>query len=306
MPRNRQRHDNALAVCTATGRRTPPASLAYAKQAPVPVRWREILSSNPRTWIATLRQSHDRLDKLVTSLSPEQVRVQSYDTEWTIAQVLSHLGSGAEIALMTLPAALGEAPPVGNEAFPAVWEKWNAKGPDEQAADGLASDEKHVQTLEALTDEQLASIDMDFFGMMRLDAVGVVRLRLSEHAMHTWDVEVVGDPAATVQPPAVDLLIDNVAQFLAPRLGKPLSEPFSVRITTADPARDYLLTSGESVTVTDWPGEAGADDDVPHVTMPAEALLRLAYGRLDPDHTPPAVAGDTDTLTKLRVMFPGF
>lgn len=268
------------------------------------------MSSDPRTWIATLRQSHDRLDKLVRSLTPEQVRAQSYDTLWSVAQVLSHLGSGAEISLLTLPGALGEAEPVGREAFPAVWEVWNAKTPDEQAADGVASDEKHVHTLEELTDQQLANIDMDFFGMMRLDAVGMIRMRLGEHALHTWDVEVVGDPTATVQQDAVELLIDNVPQFLAPRLGKPLAEPFSVRITTTAPARDYLLTSGDSVALTDWPGEAGAGDsdlaDVAHVHMSAEALLRLAYGRLDPEHTPSSVSGDADTLTKLRAIFPGF
>ena len=260
--------------------------------------------SDPRTWIATLRQSHDRLDKVVRSLTPEQIRAQSYDTEWSIAQVLSHIGSGAEISLLMLPGALGEGEPAGRETFPAVWDVWNAKSPDEQAADGLASDEKQVEALEALTDEQLASIDMDFFGMMRLDAVGVVRMRLSEHAMHTWDVEVVGAPAAAVQQRAVDLLIDGMPQFIARRAKAP-AEPFSVRITTTDPARDYLLTAGEPVIITDWPGEVtGAE--VPHLTMPAEALLRLFYGRLDPDHTPSSVSGDADTLNKLRATFPGF
>jgi uncharacterized protein (TIGR03083 family) len=282
------------------------------------------VASDPRVWIATLRRSHDRLDSLVQPLTPEQIRGQSYDRDWSIAQVLSHLGSGAEIALLMLPGALGEAEPASRDTFPAVWDVWNAKSPDEQAADALASDEQHVRTLEALTDEQLAKVSMDFFGMMQLDAVGLVRMRLGEHALHTWDVDVMADPGATVQQEAVALLIDNVPQFLAPRLGKPLAEPFSVRITTTDPARDYLLTSGESVTMTDWPGDdaasgdaAAAGDasaagggaaagDVPHVYMPAEALLRLAYGRLDPEHTPSSVSGDADVLNKLRTIFPGF
>jgi uncharacterized protein (TIGR03083 family) len=266
------------------------------------------VSADPRTWIATLRESHDNLESLVRPLTPEQVRGQSYDTDWNIAQVLSHLGSGAEIALMMLPGALGEAEPVSRDAFPAVWDVWNAKTPDEQAADGLVSDEKHVQALAALTDEQLAAMSMDFFGMMQLDAVGVIRMRLGEHVLHTWDVAVMADPAATVQADAVELLIDNVPQFLAPRLGKPLAEPFSVRITTTDPARDYLLTSGESITMTDWPGDGGdaGGGDVPHVRMPAEALLRLSYGRLDAEHTPSSVEADGDTLDKLRTIFPGF
>jgi uncharacterized protein (TIGR03083 family) len=264
------------------------------------------VSSDPRTWIATLRESHERLARLAEPMTPEQVRAQSYCRDWTNAQVLSHLGSGAEISLLTLPGALGESEPVGREAFGPVWDKWNGKSPDQQAADALASDERHIQTLEGLTDEQLAAIDMDFFGMMRLDAVGVVRMRLGEHVLHTWDVAVAADPTATVQADAVELLIDNVPQFLAPRLGKPLPDPFAVRITTTNPGRDYLLTSGESVKMDNWPGDAAHDVDIPHVTMPAEALLRLAYGRLDPEHTPSSVSADADTLNKLRAIFPGF
>jgi hypothetical protein len=141
---------------------------------------------------------------------------------------------------------------------------------------------------------------------MQLDATGIIRLRLGEHVLHTWDVAVMRDPAATVQADAVELLIDNVPQFLAPRLGKPLAKPFRVRITTTAPQRDYLLSSGESVSVVNWPGEDAAGDAVPHVVMPAEALLRLAYGRMDPEHTPASVTGDPDVLDKLRAMFPGF
>jgi hypothetical protein len=160
-----------------------------------------------------------------------------------------------------------------------------------------------VQRLEQLTDEELAKVKLPFFGM-DLDAVGMIRLRLGEHAMHTWDIAVSADPAALVSPDAVTLLIDNVPQFLAPRLGKPLGEEFAVRIRTTDPDRDYLLTAADTVTMTDWPGDvaAGAHE----VSMPAEALLRLAYGRLDPEHTPAQVQADPADLDKLRRIFPGF
>jgi uncharacterized protein (TIGR03083 family) len=262
------------------------------------------VESDLRSEIATLRESHDKLAGLVRSMTPEQVRGRSYCTDWSNAQVLSHLGSGAEIALMMLPGALGEGEPVSRDAFGPVWDVWNAKTPDEQAADGVETDERHVQTLEQLSDEQLGKIRLEFFGN-QLDASGLIRMRLGEHVMHTWDVAVMRDPAATLPADAVALLIDRVPQFLAPRLGKPLPEPLTVRITTTQPARDYLLTSGESVTVTDWPGEPVAGD-VPQVSMPAEALLRLAYGRLDRDHTPASVSGDADVLDKLRAIFPGF
>jgi uncharacterized protein (TIGR03083 family) len=262
------------------------------------------MQSDPREWIATLRGSHERLAGLVGPLGPERVRARSYCSDWTIAQVLSHVGSGAEIGLLMLPGALGEGEPAGPESFQAVWDVWNAKTPDAQAADALAADERHVAALEQLTDEQLSKIKLPFFGM-ELDAVGLVRLRLGEHALHTWDVAVVLDPAAAVSGDAVDLLIDNVPQFLAPRLGKTPPDPYAVRILTTGPDRDWLLATADTVLVTDYPAD-GTDVPVGEVSMPAEALLRLAYGRLDPAHTPATVSGAAADLNQLRNIFPGF
>jgi len=262
------------------------------------------MQSDPRAWIAALRSSHDRLAGLAGPLSAEQVRGPSYCRDWTIAQVLSHLGSGADIGLLMLPGALGEGEPVTPEAFGPVWDAWNAKTPDAQAADALAADDAHVTALEQLTDAQLGAISMSFFGM-ELDAVGLVRLRLGEHVLHTWDVAVALDPAATVPPGAVDLLTDNVAEFLAPRLGKAPAAPFAVRITTTAPDRDYLLATADAVQMTPWP-EGSTGTLARPVAMPSEALLRLAYGRLDPEHTPAGVSGDATDLARLREIFPGF
>jgi uncharacterized protein (TIGR03083 family) len=259
------------------------------------------MEQDPHVWIATLRNSHERLASVVKPLSPEQLRGPSYCTDWNVAQVLSHLGSGAEISLMGLPGALGRGEPVDQSAFPPVWDVWNAKSPDDQAADALVADEKQVSSLEQLSDDELARISVQFFGM-NLDAVGLIRLRLGEHAIHTWDVAVSHDPAATVSPDAVSLLIDNVPQFLAPRLGRVPDVPFKIRIRTTGPDRDYLLVGADPVSMTDWPGN-GADSEV---SMPSEALLRLAYGRLDPEHTPAEVVADPADLDRLRRIFPGF
>lgn len=261
------------------------------------------METNPRTWIAALRESHDRLDGLVRPLAADQVRAQSYCRDWTVAQVLSHIGSGAEIAQLMLPGALGQREPVGRDDFMPVWDRWNAKSPDDQAADALVADAGYVRALEELSDADLAAIKLPFIGL-DLDAAGLVRLRLGEHALHTWDVEVTGDPGALVAPGSVALLVDNVPAFIVPRLGKAQPEPFRARITTTGPARDYLLTAADTVTMTDWPGEAAAPDA--SVAMPAEALLRLAYGRLDPGHTPASVTADLAALDRLRAILPGF
>jgi uncharacterized protein (TIGR03083 family) len=262
------------------------------------------MESDPRVWIATLRRSHDRLVGLVGPLTPDQLRAQSYCKDWSVAQVLSHIGSGAEIAVMGLPGALGQAEPVSREAFGPVWDRWNAMSPDDQAAAALIADAQHIGMLEQLSDEELASISFSFFGMT-LDAVRLVRLRLGEHAVHTWDVAVTGDPAAVVAPDVVDMLIDGVPEWLAPRVGKPQAEPFRARIKVSDPDRDYLFVATDAVSMTDWPADGVAESHA-EVAMPAEALLRLAYGRLDPEHTPASVVAMPADLDRLRAVFPGF
>ena len=50
----------------------------------------------------------------------------------------------------------------------------------------------------------------------------------------------------------------------------------------------------------------GKNKALHEVSMPAEALLRLAFGRLDAAHTPADVEADLADLDRLRAVFPGF
>jgi uncharacterized protein (TIGR03083 family) len=258
------------------------------------------VTSDPRALIGILRTSHNQLAALVGPLGPDQLRAQSYDRDWTVAQVLSHLGSGAEIATLNLAAALGGAGQIDQSAFPPIWEVWNNRTPEAQAADWLTWDEQHVSRLEQLTDEELAGIRLDFFGR-QLDAAGLVRMRLSEHAMHTWDVAVVGDPAATVLPAAVPEALEQIGGLLS-FVAKPAGDSFRVRLRTTGPDGDYLLDVGEPVSLSPWVEGTEVDGTI---ELPAEALLRLLYGRLDPAHTPAYTAEGID-LDRLRAVFPGF
>ena len=258
------------------------------------------MSSDPRALIGVLRNSHERLAGLVTPLTPDQLRAQSYDSDWTIAQVLSHLGSGAEIGTLSLAAALGGGGQLDQSAFPAIWDAWNNRTPDMQAADALTWDGENVSRLERLTGEELDSIGLDFFGR-QLDAAGLVRLRLAEHAIHVWDVAVTVDPGASVADDAILPAMEQITQLFQ-FVAKPAGDAFRVRLRTTAPEGDYLLDVGESVTLSDWADGSDADGEI---TLPAEALLRLFYGRLDPEHTPQYSAEGIE-LDRLRAVFPGF
>ena len=91
------------------------------------------MEPSPQVLIAALRHSHERLASLVRAVSEDFLTSRSYCTDWSVAQVLSHLGSGAEIALMMLDSALsGE--PMDRSGFAPIWDAWNAKTPAQQAA----------------------------------------------------------------------------------------------------------------------------------------------------------------------------
>src|SRR4051812_16319102 len=99
--------------------------------------------------IAALRSEHDILAGTVAALSAEQLTGQSGAAEWTIADVISHLGSGAEIMLAGFRAALGDAQAPGPDFNQSVWDRWNALSPQDQAAGWADSDAALVTALEA-------------------------------------------------------------------------------------------------------------------------------------------------------------
>lgn len=257
------------------------------------------METSPDPWIDALRQSHDRLQALVEPLGPDQLEQRSYASEWSIAQVVSHLGSGAEIFGLFLNAGLtGQDPPV-REAFGLIWDTWNAKEPRAQAKDGVRADEMTVERFESVYPDQQAQLRLPVFGM-DMDLAGLARMRVSEHAVHTWDVAVALDPSATIAPDAVGLLIDTVGQ-LAARSASPDGKQRRLLISTTDPERHFILETGDAVRLT----ETDRLDGPPELRLPAEAFVRLIYGRLGPHHTPPVEADGVD-LDELRSIFPGF
>jgi uncharacterized protein (TIGR03083 family) len=249
-------------------------------------------------WARAVRASHDRLAGLVAGLDGAALRAQSYDTEWSLADVLSHLGSGAEIFSQYVEAGVTGGDPPAPDDFKPIWETWNARSPEDQAARSIAANEALVARVESLTPEQRAAFHVTLFGRLPADLTGVLGARLSEHALHTWDIAVMLDPAATVLPDAVNLLIDRLPQMAA-FMGNPAPAPVAVAVTTTDPGRAFTLNTG-GVTI------APADpDDAPtaSLSLPAEAFLRLVYGRFDDESV---MSASGVTLTELKSVFPGF
>ncbi len=252
--------------------------------------------ADPTAWIRAIRGSHDRFAALLAPLSDQAVRGPSYDTEWSIAQVASHLGSQAEIFGMFLAAGLAGQQPPGAEAFHPIWDQWNNRTPQQQATDSVTANETLVARIEQLSESERDGFALSLFGN-DLDLTGLLAMRLGEHSMHTWDIAVALDPSAEVAAGAVELLVDTMPVMVG-RVGKAEVPARTVGIETTTPQRNFVLTTGPEVSLR--PGTEASG-----LTLPAEALLRLVYGRLDAEHAPAELADDP-TVVALRQVFPGF
>ncbi|MGV9360724.1 maleylpyruvate isomerase family mycothiol-dependent enzyme [Amycolatopsis sp. NPDC003731] len=249
--------------------------------------------------IAALRSEHDTLADLVRGLTDEQLAAPSGAAEWTVAQVLSHLGSGAEIGRAPLARAAGET--VAAEENQAIWARWDASAPRAQAEGFLEHNARWLETVEALTPEQRSSLTVDLgFLPEPVPLVTALGLRLNEVANHSWDVRVAFDETAGVAAGSADVVVELLAGpvgFMLNFLAKPaeLAEPVSVAVPGAG------LVIDDAVTVVDHLEGPTATFD-----GPAEAFVRLVNGRLKAPYDKGVTVEGRVTLDELRRVFPGF
>lgn len=253
--------------------------------------------------IAALRAEHDGLAEVVGRLDDDQLTGPSGATQWTVADVVSHLGSGAQITLAGLEAGLGGDPlPDGfNES---VWDRWNAMPSREQADGFVAADAELVARFEALDADQRENVQMAFRRVPEpLTMAAFAGMRLDELALHAWDVRVALDPHATIATTTATVLLEHFSGDLGFLLG------FLGRADAlAEPVALDLVGTGLALVVTGTVALLAAPAETTAAFIGgADAALRLLTGRLHPTHTPGAVTvtGNT-TLDAMRAVFPGF
>jgi uncharacterized protein (TIGR03083 family) len=254
--------------------------------------------------IAALRTEHDTLAGVVSALTPEQLNNRSGASEWTVADVLSHLGSGAEITLAGFRATLGEADEPGPDFNQGVWDRWNALSPQEQAAGWQRSDDALVSALEAVPSERHDEIKVKLgFLPEPLPLASSAAMRLSETVQHGWDARAGVDPAAALDPASAELLAGHLSGgigFLLGFVGKAANAPEHAVVEISGTPYRIVIDDSTRFTTDDLPATAT-------FAGPLESAMRLLYGRLKPEYTPAEVEVNGNiTLDQLRVVFPGF
>ena len=179
-----------------------------------------------------------------------------------------------------------------------VWDDWDARTPEEQAAGLLATDEVLVADSPNLRPTTWsATFPMGPFTVTFDQYLGP---RLNEHVLHTWDVEVAFNSDAVLPSEAVAAVLDHLG-FVARFAAKPSGAERTYVVRTSNPVATFAITiTSDSVTTA-----VGDDRSPADLELPAEAFIRLVYGRLDADHTPADIVG-AEHLDELRAVFPGF
>jgi uncharacterized protein (TIGR03083 family) len=259
--------------------------------------------------IAALRSNHDELAARVREFDEQDLARQSGSSQWDVAHVLSHLGSGAEIGLATLQKGLAGQPGPDQDYNQSVWDRWSGMSPQEKAKGFLRAGEQLVTGYENLdaAARQGLHVKMAFLPFPA-DVALMSGMRLNEATLHGWDVRVALDPHATLNIQEVDVALEQLTgplNFMVGFLGKPEAlsgTHVTLRVETTDPRRVLSLVLGPTISLSDQPADS---EDV--LTAPAEALLRLLGGRLDQAHTPEnlTITSDVVTLDQLRRIFPG-
>ncbi len=250
--------------------------------------------------ISELRAQHDQLAKVVAGLTEAQLSSRSGASEWTVVDVLSHIGSGAEIAHYLLVAAVtGEDS--GAPRNQDVWDRWNAMAAFDQAPASVESNARLVELYEGLTQEQRESANVDLgFLPQPIPLAAALGLRLNELTLHSWDARVGVDPTATLGEEAAELLAQHYTQTVAFIMG------FVWKPGGTDPARialgDYTIVIDDAVRLV-----KGGLEPTARFEGPLEAGIRLLTGRLKPEYTPDGVSVSGNvSLDDLRQVFQGY
>jgi len=254
--------------------------------------------SDPVPWLRSVRRSHERSPPRSASYPFPRTATRPMTTS-EHRQVLSHLGSQAEIFSLFVEAGLEgtEARPVRLRSDLGQMEQQDCSGAGGRQHRGQRGAPRR---LEGLDSEQLTAFRLEMFGWTSTSRpTSDAALRACRPQL---DVAVTIDPSAEVTADAVELLIDGLPDLAARAASQPTASsrsPFRRRRPNALPAGARRCATRT--------GERRATHSV---ELPAEAFLRLLYGRLDESHPPtatstPQASPSTNFGRCSRVLSPG-
>ena len=248
-----------------------------------------MFNSPDQQCLEQLHKGHDDAVSLARSLTADACERVSYCPDWTVAEVFSHLGSGAEIGLAILDSALRQQP--GPDPAP-IWERWNALPPPAMVSEFIETNSRYLDALDRVAAIDDSALRLHFHNV-QIDFATHLVFRLTEQAIHTWDVRVAFQPEAEIDADAARVLVDTypvslMGGFTNPHVAGQI-RPARILVHMVEPDRTMSIDVGENVEI-----HRGTIKDAVYsarISLPtAGAWVRLCTGRLDPAHTPGRVS----------------
>ncbi len=259
--------------------------------------------------IPALRREYEVLDAYLDAINAAHWLGPTYCPEWTVQKTVSHLGSGAELHLRTLKENLEGAEPTSAEARQRIWDYFDSLAPEPLQAQFRARMDAFLGYLEGLPAEQRERTVRFFAGEAPI--AEYAQYRLSELALHSWDIRVALDPTARLLPTTARALWPHVLDNLNRRASAAAKAELDGAVYDFEvltPARQQFALAVRDGAVQVHEGAAPAA--LASLRLPAEAFTRLYSGRLPLEQAEAAgevgISGDRAAALRLNALFPGF
>jgi uncharacterized protein (TIGR03083 family) len=244
-----------------------------------------VLNNVERECLEQLRTGHEDAVSLARSLSADGYERISYCPEWTVAQVFSHLGSGAEIGLAILKAGIKQEPGP-DPVF--IWDRWNALQPSAMVSEFIDTNSRYLDALNTVAATEHDALLLPFHNF-QIDFGTHLVFRLTEQAIHTWDIRVAFQADAEIDAETARVLVDTypvslMGGFTNPQAAEQI-RPARILVQMVAPDRTMTIDIGERVQIVRGTNQDEAYSATIRLPTPS-AWIRLCTGRLDPAHTP--------------------
>jgi uncharacterized protein (TIGR03083 family) len=259
--------------------------------------------------VDAVRDEFETLDRYLGSLAPERWRGPTACTEWNLTKLVSHLGSGAVLLLRMVRSGLEGTPPQTPEERQQVWGHFDSLEPEPLYREFQEANRDALAYLDHLPADQRERRIPSFLG--EVPVAVLLRARLAELSLHSWDARVALDPTARLLFESVGPLVDQTLGWMGRRSNAEARASlagtvFELDLEGRNRRRVALVVNQDGLELAD-PGKTA-----PRATLwlTGEAFVRLAAGRFPfeaAEHNGElALDGDRSAALKLNALFPGY
>jgi uncharacterized protein (TIGR03083 family) len=256
--------------------------------------------------VDAVRDEFQTLDRYLGSLALERWRGPTACTEWNLTKLVSHLGSGAVLVLRMVRSGLEGTPPQTPEERQQVWGHFDSLEPEPLYREFQQANRDALAYLDQLPADQRERRVSSFLG--EVPVAVLLRARLAEISLHSWDARVAMDPTARLLFESVGPLVDQTLAYMARRSNAEARNSLTGTVFELDleGRRVALVVNQDGLTLPD-PGQTA-----PKATLwlTGEAFVRLAAGRFPleaAEHNGElALDGDRQAALQLNALFPGY